>query len=635
MHRLSDLVWLGGLPSLLVLVTWRTVSCPYTKVEESFTIQAVHDIVSYGVRPAALARYDHRVFPGAVPRSFIGPLLLAAISYPFLLLSRFLGAVQTSADAQVVVRLCLASANVSAVNFFCQQTFKSTMPPAKQNSFSRLRDEQLVALLFMLVTAIQFHFAFWASRTIPNSLTLPLVTTALALVCRNVGVLYQGKDRALVDAKVAIWLLTFSGVVLRLEIVATLVPVGLYLLVTRRISFWAGLKTGIVSGTFSILLTTVIDTYFWQDLAHANVKSLLSIYALSLRNLTSGDRPKPLWPELHALLFNVVQGKSSEWGVSPWHAYITSLIPRLLAFTGPLVVIGAAQLLRGRNSALEARARFLFLTAVMHIAVLSLLGHKEWRFAFYTLPALNVVASIGASKLARSWPGRAVLAILLLLQLGLSWFTGYVSSINYPGGNALRTLHQHIDADLQREPNGQVIVHIDVLPAMTGVTLFQSIHLNRIFQQSRLDSFRKVSPAPCGTQECWVYDKTENLPVSGHEATQAWSTFTHLITETPECAMLQDQQGRALNESEQLFEQIAPPITSFVGLRRKSFSQLTTDLLNTPLAAASILGLTSSSSQHSAGSLLRSALPVVVVEQPTVWLCRRKHDLTRSNKPTI
>jgi hypothetical protein len=35
--------------------------------------------------------------------------------------------------------------------------------------------------------------------------------------------------------------------------------------------------------------TIMIDSYFWKQW--------------------------PLWPELHGILFNVVQGKSSEWGV--------------------------------------------------------------------------------------------------------------------------------------------------------------------------------------------------------------------------------------------------------------------------------------------------------------------------------
>ncbi|SJX60378.1 related to ALG12-alpha-1,6-mannosyltransferase [Sporisorium reilianum f. sp. reilianum] len=622
MDRANNFIWLCGLPCLLVLVAWRTVSCPYTKVEESFTIQAVHDILSYGVGPEALTRYDHQVFPGAVPRSFIGPLLLAAVSYPFILFSRFVGAVETSADVQVIVRLCLAATNVAALAFFCQQCFGPSTKSLKPKGTSRPVDERLQAGLFLLISAAQFHFAFWTSRTIPNSLSLPFVITALALVCRNIGTADTSKRRTLVDAQAAIWLLTFSAVVLRLEIVATLIPVGLFLLHGGKLSLWKGLKTGIIASACSVFVTSAIDTYFWQDLTESKARGIFRVLASSLQNLATGDQPRPLWPELHALLFNVVEGKSSEWGVSPWHAYVTSLIPKLLAFTAPLVVIGSLKLLKGRSTAVEARASFLLLTAVTHITVLSMLGHKEWRFAFYIVPALNVVAAIGADVLARSWSGKAVLAALFTLQVGLSWFTGHLSSINYPGGEALAILHQQLQSDPNATARGPTIVHIDVLAAMTGVTLFGSIHLDRIRSSGLLDLFSGVVPASCPSeQQCWVYDKTEHLPISGHDAARAWSAFTHLLTEVPECRILRSQAGARVAEADQPFEPLAPPVSSFSGLQRKTVAQTKADLLSLPKA---LLG----PQRRDIGSLVQLALPVVIVEKPAVWLCRRKKALT-------
>lgn len=62
---------------------------PYTKVEESFNIQAIHDILAYGVpwrytNWHLLKNYDHATFPGSVPRTFVGPLALAGVAWPVL-----------------------------------------------------------------------------------------------------------------------------------------------------------------------------------------------------------------------------------------------------------------------------------------------------------------------------------------------------------------------------------------------------------------------------------------------------------------------------------------------------------------------------------------------------------------------
>jgi hypothetical protein len=77
------------LPALILL---HLSLSPYTKVEESFNIQAVHDILSSGIpRPSSTnaseqftCDYDHASFPGAVPRTFIGALVLAGIVTPLL-----------------------------------------------------------------------------------------------------------------------------------------------------------------------------------------------------------------------------------------------------------------------------------------------------------------------------------------------------------------------------------------------------------------------------------------------------------------------------------------------------------------------------------------------------------------------
>lgn len=61
---------------------------PYTKVEESFNIQATHDILIHGIPGSNVdqfftTNYDHISFPGSVPRTFAGALILSGLARPF------------------------------------------------------------------------------------------------------------------------------------------------------------------------------------------------------------------------------------------------------------------------------------------------------------------------------------------------------------------------------------------------------------------------------------------------------------------------------------------------------------------------------------------------------------------------
>lgn len=131
---------------------------PYTKVEESFSIQAAHDILVYGTPTSDVAArlhesYDHLTFSGAVPRSFIGPLLLSG-------LSQTLVAVFGFHHAQFIVRAVLGLFNAGCLAAFSRgvgRTFGSW-----------------AQAWFVMLTCSQFHIMYYASRTLPNSFAFGL-----------------------------------------------------------------------------------------------------------------------------------------------------------------------------------------------------------------------------------------------------------------------------------------------------------------------------------------------------------------------------------------------------------------------------------------------------------------------------
>lgn len=99
---------------LALVVSAHVYYCPFAKVEESFNLQATHDLLVLG--PRDVRAFDHLEFPGVVPRTFLGSLAIAALSSPLAWALQAYGARKIA--LQYAVRWVLGMLTVSGLVFF-------------------------------------------------------------------------------------------------------------------------------------------------------------------------------------------------------------------------------------------------------------------------------------------------------------------------------------------------------------------------------------------------------------------------------------------------------------------------------------------------------------------------------------
>jgi alpha-1,6-mannosyltransferase len=476
------------------------VLCPYSKVEESFGLQAVYDLFYHGLSPLFEKRdplpYDHLQFPGVVPRTFLGPLVIATICQVIRWIQFLLVDISLRPElVQSLARLVLLLFNVAG--FF-----------AMARALDKKTANTTTGTYLLIITACQFHLPFYASRMLPNTFALCLTLQCYAAWLRG-------------NCSIAAVYLVIAVILIRCDLILLLLTVGLSWLFTRQLTVLQAIKIGVATVAISLALTIPLDSALWQ---------------------------RWTWPEGEVLYYNTILNKSSDWGVSVWHWYWTSALPRALLLTALLIPLSfwrlpeilAAFERRGWKLRKDGRRVVLssitwidrtwlpyLLPALGFVALYSALGHKEVRFLFPALPLFNLAAAAGMSRLHHvAFPrkdkkasraaqlGYLAAVSALVFSFSASCLFVAISTKNYPGGEALKLLANHVQSVKQQS---SVKVHIDVASAMTGVSLFG----------------QRAAVAVGKPGATWQFDK------AGYEEDHAMdqsnlSRYTHLLSETKE-----------------------------------------------------------------------------------------------------
>lgn len=440
------------------------VTAPYTKVEESFNLQACHDLLYNGIN---LEEYDHLEFPGVVPRTFVGPIVVSVIAYPAVAVIQLLGL--NKFIAQYIVRGVLGLLVIVAWRRLRKQLQESFGLP--------------LTFWFTFITASQFHFMYYLSRPLPN--TFALVVALLAF-----SFWLEQQHHAL------IWTCGIAVLIFRSELCLFLGPMLLADLLTRRLQTLPFLQCVIPAGLCCLMTTIAIDSLFWGRL---------------------------LWPEGEVFWFNTYKNQSSTWGTSPFLWYWYSALPRALGSSFLLAPVGVA--LDKRLQVLITPALiFVILYSFLPHKELRFIIYV---FPVFNIAAARACQFFWEGR--EKSGTRQLLAIgcvlHLLVNAAFTTLLLTISANNYPGGAAIHKLHQIIP------PDAFANVHIDNYVAQTGVSRFTQLHDHWRYNKTEnmkagSKSMRSFSHLLVEAKSKYSYNLKHYT--SSHEIVSSVEAFSHL-----------------------------------------------------------------------------------------------------------
>lgn len=436
---------------LWIVMIAHVILIPYYRGEERFYAESTFDLL---FPPSNSNDWYHQSY-GPVPKTILGSMLISGTVYPLFWILQKLQSANwfgiLDNDSVCLPMLMLYLVRIALGTWFIAASSSFRRALKKQPELFGARVSKFVALLSLF----QFPLLFNSSRTLSSTFNMIFVLFGLSSWLRRKYI------NASIYMIISFGIYRFDSLSFWIGILLSELYILRYSQVKRLVIYFILLGITIIGSSIAI------DSYWYNRL---------------------------LWPEWESFVFNIWQGKSSLLGILPYYWYLTTAIPKLLAFALPWVFLSLFT-----HPKLSAK---LLLPVIFCVSILSLIPHKDYDFIFPIIPILNTIAALSMNSLTQNqwrifrFTFKALLLITFLSIICTGLFSMISSSWNYPGGKALNHLNQI-------ESSKSLNISMEKQIAMSGACPYQKCHKN------------------------WSYgyhDKFESLP----------SETTHLLTEKPE-----------------------------------------------------------------------------------------------------
>ncbi|KAL1505327.1 hypothetical protein ABEB36_004918 [Hypothenemus hampei] len=242
--------------------------------------------------------------------------------------------------------------------------------------------------IFTLTTSWFWYYC--GSRTLINTFEAALTTIALSKFP------WQGKTD---KGEHFLWIIAVLFVIRPTSAIIWLPLCCFHIATSQRTAFRLIETKYIPIGLFVLTIFTIVDSF-----AHGSF----------------------IVTPFNFLKVNVFQNIASNYGVQPWHWYLSSGLPAVLGIQILPFILAVIVVLKTRHNHPNELA--ILGTIVFSITLLSFLGHKEFRFLLPLLPMMLFVSSrflFAWSRKARRTSIWLASLIIFLGNLFPAWYIGY------------------------------------------------------------------------------------------------------------------------------------------------------------------------------------------------------------------